>query len=192
MSICRNRDYSLCIGKLNTIQYTSIMRIDIVGLPASGKSTLAAAISEKLSIPHIHLDRFWFESGGRQGRHDTPNIDEVKLKVKELALEAAQGKSWVSDGVYMNVQEEIAPLADVIIFLDSSLFVRLLNHAHRAFLKPRRHTELSLWDEITFFLEIVRRERKSKPKLLAFLKEHGTKVTVLRNRKDVRNYLQQI
>lgn len=40
------------------------MRIDVVGLPASGKSTFAEAVSKKLSIPHIHRDQFWFESGG--------------------------------------------------------------------------------------------------------------------------------
>ena len=168
------------------------MRIDIVGLPASGKSTLATNISKRFSITHIHLDRFWLENGGRQGRHDTPNIEEVKEKVKEKAIEALKEKSWVSDGVYMNVQEEIAPLADVIIFLDIPLLARLLNHMHRAFFEPKRHIELGLWDEITFFREIVRRERKSKPKLLKFIEEYKNKVVILRSKKEIQEYLKQL
>ncbi len=168
------------------------MRIDIVGLPASGKSTLAAKISEKLSIPHIHLDRFWFENGGRQGRHDTPNIDEVKAKVKERAMEAIKAESWVSDGVYMNVQEEIAPLADTIVFLNIPLSVRLLNHLRRAFFQPKRHAELGLREEITFFREIIRRERKNKPKLLKFVETHKNKVVILRFQKEAQEYLQQL
>lgn len=168
------------------------MRIDIVGLPASGKSTLAKKISEKLSIPHIHLDRFWFENGGRQGRHDTPNIDAVKERVKEMAMEAAKAESWVSDGVYMNVQEEIAPLADVIVFLNIPLLERLFNHAHRAFFEPKRHAELSLREEITFFREIIRRERKNKPKLLKFVETHKHKVLILRSQKEAEEYLRQL
>lgn len=54
------------------------MRITIIGLPGSGKSTLAQAIAEKLSIPHIQMDRFWFESGGRQSSRTTPNVENVR------------------------------------------------------------------------------------------------------------------
>ena len=168
------------------------MRIDIVGLPASGKSTLATAISKKLSIPHIHLDRFWFESGGRQGRHNTPNIEEVKAKVKIRALEAIKVDSWVSDGVYLNAQEEIAARADVIVFLDIPLPAQLLNHARRAFFEPKRHAELGLWDEITFFREIMRRNRKSRPELLRFIEKHKNKVITLRSRKEIDKYLKQL
>lgn len=166
-----------------------IKRIDIVGLPASGKSTLAAAISKKLSIPHIHLDKFWFESGGKQGRHDTPNIELVKEKVKEKALKAIEGESWVSDGVYLNVQNELVKHADVILFLDIPLFERLWNHYRRAFFEPKRHSNLGFWDEITFFREIIRREKKSKPKLLEFIEKNKEKVISLHSRKEIDSYL---
>ena len=84
------------------------MRIDVVGLPASGKSTLASTLSRNLRIPHVQLDRFWFESGGRRGRHDTPNLEEVRAKVRERALIALGSDSWVSDGVYLYIQDVIA------------------------------------------------------------------------------------
>jgi adenylate kinase family enzyme len=165
------------------------MRIDIVGMPASGKSTLATAISKKLSIPHIQIDHFWFECGGKQGRLDTPNIELVKQKVREKVREAISAESWISDGVYLNVQNDIVERADVIIFLSIPLLVRLLNHGRRAFFEPKRHTHLSVWDEITFFREIVRREKKSKPKLLEFIKENEEKVLTLHSRKEIEVYL---
>jgi adenylate kinase family enzyme len=167
------------------------MRIDVVGLPASGKSTFASSLSRKLGIKHIHLDRFWFESGGRQGRHDTPNLEEVRAKVRERALIAFRSDSWVSDGVYLHIQDVIAPRADKIIFLDIPLWKRLLNHAQRVFLEKKRHKELSFIDEMTFFKEIIKREFSSGPKLRQFVKENQNKVIILSNRKAMRHFIQE-
>jgi adenylate kinase family enzyme len=168
------------------------MRIDVIGLPASGKSTFAASISKKLSIPHIHLDRFWFEAGGHQGRHDIPNLEEVRSKVREKAIEAVKGESWVSDGIYLHVQDVIAERSEVIIFLDIPLLTRIYGHAQRAFFEPKRHDELGLWDEITFFREIVKRNFSSKPKLLKFVDAHKDKVIRLRSRKEMDEYLKKL
>lgn len=166
------------------------MRIDVIGLPGSGKSTLAAGIAKKLSIPHIELDRFWFESGGRQGRHDTPNLEGVRSKVRERTTKAIEEESWVSDGIYLHVQDLIVDRADVIVFLDIPLIHRLLGHARRAFfVTTRRHTELSIWNEISFFQEIIKRNFSSKPKLLKFVSEHKDKVVRLRSYKEVSEYL---
>ncbi len=168
------------------------MRIDIVGLPASGKSTLAKAISEKLSIPHIHLDRFWFESGGRQGRHDTPNLEEVRASVRKETLEAIQKEDWVSDGTYLHVQDEITARADIIVFLDIPLRSRLVNHARRVLFETKQHGELNLWSQITFFKEIIKRTYASGPKLRRFVEMHSDKTIVLHSRKEVDQYLERI
>src|ERR1700723_1080874 len=133
------------------------MRITIVGLPASGKTALAKIISKKLSIPHIHIDRFWLEAGGRKGSMDTPNIERVSAHVRDETMAAIVGESWVSDGNYSQLQPEIARRADIIIFLDISLWRRLLNHAERMFERPRRHPELNIWREISFFFEVIKR-----------------------------------
>jgi adenylate kinase family enzyme len=116
----------------------------------------------------------------------------VKEKVKEKVLSAIAADSWVSDGVYLHAQDEIVARADVIIFLDIPLLVRLLNHGRRVFFEPKRHAHLSVWDEITFFREIIRRERKSRPKLLEFIKGHQKKVVTLRSRKESNSYLEHL
>jgi adenylate kinase family enzyme len=168
------------------------MRIDVVGLPGSGKTTFAEGVSKKLAIPHIHLDRFWFESGGRQGRRTTPNLEEVRAKVRERAIDALRADAWVSDGTYLHIQDLIAPRADVIVFLDIPLWTRLRNHFHRTFIKRKSHQEVTLWDDITFFTELIRRQILNGPKLRQFIARHGDKVVTLRSRNEIDAYLQSL
>ncbi|HSX25105.1 MAG TPA: AAA family ATPase [Candidatus Andersenbacteria bacterium] len=168
------------------------MRLTIIGLPGSGKSTLAEAISNKLAIPHIHIDRFWFEAGGRQGSHDTPNIEQVRAYVKEKAMAAIDAESWVSDGFYSRIQPEIAKRADKVLFLDIPLWQRLLNHAIRILNRPERHTQVSMWEDIKFFREIIRRTFANGPKLRDFLLNFQEKVTTFKNRKEIDLFLKNL
>ncbi len=166
------------------------MRITVIGHPASGKTTLAKMISKKLSIPHIQVDRFWFESGGPAVTYYTPSeeMERIRAKVREKTLAAIAADTWVSDGFYSRLQPDIAARADAIVFLDIPLWRRLLNHALR-FGTPNRHKELTLWDEIRFFSEIVLRTFRNGPKLRQFVQNQKNKVVVLRSRKEIVRYL---
>lgn len=168
------------------------MRITVIGLPGSGKSTVARKLSERLSIPHIHIDRFWFEAGGRKGSHDTPNIEQVRAQVRERTMEAIKAPSWVSDGFYFRLQPEIAARADVIIFLDIPLWQRLYNHTARTFYRTDRHQELGFWDDVAFFPEIIRRTFATGPKLRRFVSQHQDKVVVARSRREIDRYLMSL
>ena len=165
------------------------MRISIIGMPGSGKSTLAEAISKKLSIPHIQLDRFWFESGGRTGEHDTLNIVDVRAKVKARTMEAISSDSWVSDGFFFRIQPLISDRADVVIFLDIPLWKRLVGHFRRMMRPDSRHKELSTWDDLKFFIEIVRRDFTKKSRLKEFAKSISNKIITFRSWKDADGYL---
>lgn len=168
------------------------MRVNIIGLPASGKTTLAKAISKKFSIPHIHIDRFWFESGGVAGRHDTPELEAVRREVLRRTSQETEQESWVSDGVFMLVQEMIADRADTIVFLDLPLFVRLIHHARRTFFEVAEHKEVSLWNDINFFSEIIRRTFTTRPKLLGLALKHKDKMIVLRSVNEIDAYLKSL
>jgi adenylate kinase family enzyme len=169
------------------------MRISIIGLPGSGKTTLAKKISTKLGIPHIQIDRFWFESGGPAVTYHTPEeeLTNIRAKVREKTLAAIAADAWVSDGFYSRVQPEIADRADMIIFLDIPLFRRMLNHAVRV-LTTTRHAELTLWDDIKFFVEIVRRNFRHGSKLRQFVAERKDRITVLRSRNAIDRYVESI
>lgn len=168
------------------------MRIDVVGMPASGKTTFAEKVAKKLSIPHIHLDRFWFECGGKQGRHKTLNVELVRAVVRKKVIEATESGSWVSDGTFLHVQDILVDKADTIVFLNIPLFQRLWNHFKRTFFEAKRHNEIGIKDDIIFLFEIIRRDFTSKPKLLRFISEHKDKVVILKSKKDINKYLQSL
>lgn len=167
------------------------MRVSIIGLSSSGKTTLAEAISKKFSIPHIQLDRFWFESGGLSVNRWTS--DREKERIREYIQRKVSGiinaDSWVSDGFYSHIQPHIADRADTVVFLDISLWRRLINHALRILRPATRHKELKIWNELTFFFEIIRRTFVSKQKYKKFLNDYGHKTITLRSRKEIMKYL---
>jgi len=166
------------------------MRITIVGLPGSGKTTLAEKIAKIKHIPHIHIDCFWLENGGGQNSRSTPNPEQTHACVKENVLKAIQAESWVSDGFYSKIQPEIAERADTIIFLDIPLWRRLLNHAERIFTGRKRHKEVTLWGDLLFFFEMVGRESTKTSKVNNFLENYREKVIILKSRKEIEQYLQ--
>ena len=164
------------------------MRISIIGLPGSGKSTLARLISERFSVPHIHIDRFWFEAGGRDD-YNTPGIENVRAKVKQKVSEAISSNEWVSDGVYSRVQPEIARRADLVIFLDIPVWRRLLNHTKRLFQRSNRHKETSIVDDLQFYYGILRRQFTALPKIRRLVIEFRPKVVILRSRREIDEFL---
>lgn len=170
------------------------MRISIIGLAGSGKSTFATAISKKLSIPHIHLDRFWFEANGLEMYKKGSDEDKetVRALVRERTLSAIAADEWVSDGIYLHVQTEIATRADFIVYLDIPLWLRLFRHTKRSLNPSARHSELNMWHEVSFFFEIIRREFKTKPKLEQFISEYKNKIVVLKSQKEIEQYLNVI
>ncbi len=170
------------------------MKVSVIGLPGSGKTLFAQRVSEKFSIPHIHLDRFWFEAGGMKidAKKPGPELEKLRANIKQRVVEATGAESWVSDGIYAQVQPYIANLADKVFFLDIPLTQRLLNHAIRIFSPSKRHKELNFWHEITFFAEILRRERTSKPKLMKIVEEYNDKIIRLKSRKEIDRYLNNL
>ena len=106
------------------------MKISIIGQPGRGKSTLASKISKKFNIPHLQLDRFWFESGGNKLKlGDIEGTEKSRAYMKEKVISFINEHDfWVSDGTYPRVQSIIVEHADYVIFLDIPLHRRLFNH----------------------------------------------------------------
>lgn len=163
------------------------MRISIVGLSGSGKSTLARKISEKFNIPHLHIDRFWFEAGGHKTAGNSEERERVRAIIREKVEEVVKQDAWVSDGWYGHVQPMITARADEVVFLDIPLYKRLANHLRRTFLEER-HTELTRWDDIKFVYQIVRRTFVHGPRLKEFAMENTSKIKIIRSFKEADNY----
>lgn len=166
------------------------MRITIIGHCASGKSTFARTISEKLHIPRLEIDRLWFQAGGNTvPKSDTVGREKVDSVIDERVQEFVKQDAWVSDGWYRKVQPIIAGRADVIVFLDIPLWRRLFNHIYRV-LCTERHAELTKWQDLTFSWQIVTRTYRHGPAMREFVRERGDKVVTLRSYMAVRRYLE--
>ena len=83
-------------------------------------------------------------------------------------------------------------MADTIIYLDIPLWRRLTNHAKRMLQRSVRHKELSIWQDLTFFIEMVKRTSRSKGKLEKLLSKYGEKIVLLKSYKEIDKYLQEL
>jgi len=168
------------------------MRVTIIGNCGSGKSTLARKISEKFNIPHIHLDRFWFEANGHTLPKDNiEGREKVRAFIREKVEEFIKQDSWVSDGWYSRVQPMIADRADYIVFLDIPLWRRLVNHIRRIFLSER-HPELSRWEDFKFLYEIVRRTFTHGAQMNKFVQENPLKIVHIRSHGEADAFVIQL
>lgn len=104
-----------------TAQTTALQkRIFIIGIVASGKTTLARQLSEAQGLPHVELDNVVHEKIGLERKRRTPEqIQEVIS-----SMDAAGG--WIMEGVYRPSYHCILDLADQVIFLDPPLLTRYI------------------------------------------------------------------
>ncbi|EHP4521189.1 AAA family ATPase, partial [Salmonella enterica] len=106
-------------------------RICILGPSNSGKSTLAEAISNKLSCPVTHLDQlFHFPNTLWQERPENEFL--------RLHNEAIQNDRWVIDGNYNRCLKTRLGRATGLILLDISLPVMLKRYFYRTLLQHDR------------------------------------------------------
>src|SRR6188472_2575998 len=85
-----------------------------MGGSCSGKTTLAAALAERLGVPHVELDAL----------HHGPNWQEASAEDLRAKVEAALAgqDGWVTDGNYVGkLGTLLVDRADTIVWLDLPL-----------------------------------------------------------------------
>ena len=88
-------------------------RISVIGSSASGKTTMARALSQKLGLPYLELDSVFHLPGWQQ-------LDDETFRARVAAF--TQGDGWVVDGNYTShgVAQLVWPQADTVVWLDPS------------------------------------------------------------------------
>lgn len=100
-------------------------KISILGVTASGKTTLANKISKILNIPVTHLDKiFWKEKGGIKQDAFVAELEDV-MKAEKWIIEGSMPRSKTLDMRLDN--------ADTIIFYDAPLWLVLWRQTKRFF-----------------------------------------------------------
>jgi len=150
-------------------------RVVILGPGASGKSTLAARLSEITGSPVVELDKvFW-----RPGLAATPREEWASIQQG-----LAEQERWIMDGdlgPYDAVEVRLRA-ADTVIFLDFSI----LRCAWRAFRRSRERADFWAW--------LLMYRWRSRPRLLRAVATHapGARLHVLRDPRAVRELLERV
>lgn len=112
------------------------MKILIFGSVASGKTTLAKKLSEKMGIPYYEGDciTWGFPNENRYKR----TADEQRERTEKIEA----GGDWIVEGTYRESQKILYDYADKIIFLDTALSVRKYRIISR-FIKQKLGVEKS-------------------------------------------------
>ena len=98
----------------NSMSSFPYQRLVAIGTTSSGKSTLAEKLAKRLDMDFIELDALHWE----------PNWQEAPLEIFRARVEKAlrQSERWVVAGNYHVVRDLVWPRAEVVIWLDYSLW----------------------------------------------------------------------
>ena len=152
------------------------MRLYIVGSVASGKTTLAKKLSQKLNIPYYELDKIVHQKtdNGRYKRTPEEQVEVIK------GIDCCTS-GWIIEGTYRKSCHLLFELADVILFIDTPLWKRKYRIFSR-FLKQQLGVEkcdnksdlkmLSMMYKWTSDFEA------NRPEFIKMLSEYGSKLIV--------------
>lgn len=84
----------------------------MVGVSASGKSTLAKTLAGRLGVPFVELDALHWEPGW---------VEAPREVLRARVAEALQGDGWVVAGNYSFLRDLTWDRADTMVWLDYSL-----------------------------------------------------------------------
>lgn len=101
----------------------AMKRVMIVGQPGSGKSTLAAALGEITGLPVVHIDKIHWQFGW---------VERRKAEKTRLCLEADEREHWIFEGGHSATWPSRLNRADILIWLDLPVGMRLWRVLWRA------------------------------------------------------------
>lgn len=109
-------------------------KIYIVGIVASGKTTLAKRLSKEMQIPYYELDCIVHVKTDKERykRTSEEQVEEIK-RIDSLG-------DWIIEGTYRKSCHCLLEIADRIIFLDPPLWLRKFRILTR-FVKQQLHIE---------------------------------------------------
>jgi len=93
-------------------------KILIIGIVASGKTTLAERLSKKINVPWYELDCIVYHQTPT-GRHKRTAEEQI-----EVLKEIDKNGPWIFEGTDRQSYQCLYQMADIIIFLDPPLWKR--------------------------------------------------------------------
>lgn len=166
-----------------------MQRIMIFGGSGSGKSTLARDLGARTGLPVVHIDPMYWKAGW---------VQRPPAETQAMIRAAMAAPQWVFEGNNSTTMQERADLADLIIYLDMPVHVRLWRFTKRWW-TYRNQTRPDMtegcnerWDPAFVRDFIWRYGRDRRPAALARVDEwraQGKTVCHLRTPRSVRDFL---
>ena len=165
-------------------------KVIVLGNSGSGKSTFTTLLADKLHIDFLHLDPLVYKYSW-----DNPEFEEMEKRVEELIYK----DSWIVDGNFLNNALNRFKECDTIVFLDLNRFICMNSviKRHKKYKGKHRDSRSDDCDEkltLSYLKWVVRDFYKTSRKtILKYIKDHPEKkVVILKNRRQVNNYLKEV
>lgn len=167
-----------------------MMKIQICGFSASGKSTFSKILAKHYNAPVLHLDTIHFGPNWQI----IPD-DVMDGKIKEFLI----NDSWVIDGNYKNAAPIRFEECDLLFYFDFNRFTCIRN-AYRRYRKYRHTTrdDMAKGCSETLDLEFINwilfrsRTHKRKQYFKNLQKKYSHKCIVFHNHKQVDEYVNKV
>jgi adenylate kinase family enzyme len=160
-----------------------MQKINVVGCPGAGKSTLARQISKQTGLPIIHLDKTYHDAS-----HPYADPSVWNAHIDDFVNRPA----WIIDGVHQTTYERRFKNADLTVFLDFPLRICLWRVVLRWYKNrgTQRPDMPQGWREhlgINFILFVLTYRHKERPAVYRALQAYAekTSVYVAKTPKDV-------
>ncbi len=164
-------------------------RILIIGCSGAGKTTLARAMKEKLGLPVVHLDQLWWKENWQ-------NVSREEFDSR-LAM-ALNMDQWIIDGNYSRTMPMRLEKCDTIIYLDFDRWECLWGMVKRVLGNYGKvRPDMGPGCRERFDLEFIRwiwnfnKENRVQNYTWIAQTKHA-KAIVLKNRKEVRRFLESL
>ena len=163
-----------------------MQKIIIIGCPGAGKSTLAKALGQKLSLPVVHLDKLFWRSGW---------VNVTKEEFDNLLAEELKKEFWIIDGNYSRTLSQRLDGCDTVIYLDFPALACLWGVVKRV-IKSYGKTRDDMGEgcperfDREFLSYVWHFNQENRHKLYAALSDAKDKnIIILKNHRQVRSYL---
>lgn len=157
-------------------------KIFIIGVVASGKTTLAKRLSQKVSVPCYELDSIVHHQTP-MGRYKRSAEEQIEV-IKEIDIHG----TWIFEGTDRESYQCLYEMADTIIFLDTPLWTRRIRILKR-FLKQNLGIEKCHYKPDILMLKMMYKWTKdfeqNRSGFEAKLKKYKEKVIRLRNNNNL-------
>jgi len=161
-----------------------IMKILIIGIVASGKTTLAKILQQKLNIEYYEIDSIVHDDLNKRKR--TPE------EQKEIIKQINNKLNWIIEGTLRKNLEFLLDIADKIIYLDIPLQTRKLRILTR-FIKQKLGIEkcnykptIKMLKQMYKWTYDYEKEREQREKII---EKYANKLIKIKNVQELEEYI---